>query len=263
MASDKEKLIESIQNYLGKGKWKEAVSDMEKLFSLNPDPIIRVRMGDTYQKLSAKPEATREYVYAADLYAEKGAVVKALAQYKLALRIDPNHKRAQDRMAALHSNTTITEKKAEPVDEGKQKATNSAVPLFAGFSQGEFEEFTKLMNVHSHGPGEVIVREGDRGKSVYIIAGGSVKVYTTMLSGDVVELAKLWPSEFFGEISFLTGKPRTATIETLEETTVLEMTEDKLLGLIEKHPHVRDVLQKYSEMRLKGTIETVISKSNL
>jgi CRP-like cAMP-binding protein len=188
-------------------------------------------------------------------------VVKALAQYKLALRIDPQHKRAQDRMAALHSNKTIAEKKAEPVEEGKKKPANSAIPLFAGFTQGEFEEFTKLMNVHTHGRGEVIVREGDKGKSVYIIANGSVKVYTTMLSGEVVELAKLWPSEFFGEISFLTGKPRTATIETLEDTTVLEMTEDKLAALLEKHPRVREVLQKFSEMRLKGTIETVISKS--
>ncbi len=261
MANDKAQLVDSIQKHLGKGKWKEAVADMEKLFALNPDPIIRVRMGDAYQKLNSRPEATREYVYAADLYAEKGAVVKALAQYKLALRIDPNHKRAQDRMAALHSNKVITEKKAEPVEEGKQKAANSAVPLFSGFSQGEFEEFTKLMNVQTHGSGEIIVREGDRGKSVYIIASGSVKVYTTMLSGEVVELAKLWPSEFFGEISFLTGKPRTATIETLEDTTVLEMTEDRLNELIQKHPRVRDVLQKYSEMRLKGTIETVISKS--
>ena len=51
------------------------------------------------------------------------------------------------------------------------------------------------------------------------------------------------------------------TIETLEDTTVLEMTEDKLAALLEKHPRVREVLQKYSEMRLKGTIETVISKS--
>jgi len=260
-AENRAQLIDNIQAFLGKGKWKEAVADMEKLFALNPDPIIRVRMGDAYQKLNSKPEATREYVYAADLYAEKGAVVKALAQYKLALRIDPEHKRAQDRMAALHSNKTIAEKKAEPVEEGKQKPANSAIPLFAGFTQGEFQEFTKLMNVHTHGPGEIIVREGDKGKSVYIIASGSVKVYTTMLSGEVVELAKLWPSEFFGEISFLTGKPRTATIETLEDTTVLEMTEDKLHDLVEKHPRVREVLQKYSEMRLKGTIETVISKS--
>ena len=38
-------LIENVQKYLSKGKWKEAVTDMEKLFALNPDPIIRVRMG--------------------------------------------------------------------------------------------------------------------------------------------------------------------------------------------------------------------------
>jgi CRP-like cAMP-binding protein len=164
-------------------------------------------------------------------------------------------------MAALHSNKTIAEKKAEPVDEGKAKPANSAIPLFAGFTQAEFEEFIKLMNVHQHGPGEVIVREGDKGKSVYIIASGSVQVYTTMLAGDRVMLAKLMPSEFFGEIAFLTGKPRTATIETIEDTTILEMTEDKLAELIQKQPRVRDVLQKYSEMRLKGTIETVISKS--
>lgn len=261
MSNDKTILIENIQGFLSKGKWKDAVSDMEKLFALNPDPIIRVRMGDAYQKLNSKPEATREYVYAADLYAEKGAIVKALAQYKLALRIDPNHKRAQDRMAALHSNKVITEKKAEPVEDGKQKPANSAIPLFAGFTQGEFEEFTKLMMVHEHPKGDVIVREGDKGKSVYIIAAGSVKIYTTMLSGETVELAKLWPSEFFGEIAFLSGKPRTATVETIEDTTILELTEDNLKELVAKHPRVRDVLQKFSEMRLKGTIETVISKS--
>jgi CRP-like cAMP-binding protein len=261
MSTEKAQLIDTIQDHWDRGKWKEAVASLEKLFALDPDARIRVRMGDAYQKQGMKLEATREYVYAADLYAETGSVVKALAQYKLALRIDPNHKRAQERMAALHSNRTIVEKRAEPVEEGKQKPANSAVPLFAGFSQGEFEEFAKLMIVHQHGPGEIIVREGDKGKSVYIIAGGSVKVYTTLLSGEKVELARLWPSEFFGEISFLTGKPRTATIETLEDTMVLEMTEEDLNRLIQKHPRVRDVLQQFSEKRLKGTIDTVISKS--
>jgi len=50
-------------------------------------------------------------------------------------------------------------------------------------------------------------------------------------------------------------------IAQLEKFLGEEMTEDKLAALLEKHPRVRDVLQKYSEMRLKGTIETVISKS--
>jgi cAMP-dependent protein kinase regulator len=258
---EKARLIDSIQGHLSKGRFSDAVADMEKLFALNPDPIIRVRMGDAYQKLNQKPDAIKEYLNAADLYAGKGAVVKALAQYKLVLRLDPANKPAQEKLYALHSNKTVAERKAEPVEEGEQKAANSAIPLFASLTQMEFMEFAGLMTVHTLGPGHIVVREGDKGKSVYIIASGSVKVYTTMLSGERVDLAKLWPGEFFGEISFLTGKPRTATIETLEDSTILEVTEERLRQLVEKHPRIREVLQQYSEMRLKGTIETVISKS--
>lgn len=50
---------------------------MEKLFVIDPDPIIRVRIGDAYQKLGRKQDAVREYLHAAGLYAGKGAVVKA------------------------------------------------------------------------------------------------------------------------------------------------------------------------------------------
>jgi len=259
--SDKTKLIDNIQKYLKKSDWKSAVEEMEKLFSLNPDPIVRVRIGDAYQRLNQKPNAIKEYVYAADLYAKTGAVVKALAQYKLALRLDPMHKPAQEKIVNLHSSTTIKENKAEPVETEKKKPASSVIPLFSGFTQQEFDEFTKLMVVHNFPPGKVIVRQNETGKSVYLIASGTVKIYTTLLSGERVDLAVLQPSDFFGEIAFLTGQPRTATVETAEETVILEVTESNLRELVAERPHVRDVLQKYSEMRLKGTIEKVISKS--
>ena len=139
MASEKAQLVDSIQKHLGKSNWKAAIDDMEKLFDLEPDPIIRVRIGDAHQKMGQVIEAVREYVYAADLYAIKGVVVKALAQYKLALRLDPKNRQAQEKMAALHSNKVIAEKKAQPVDDG---ASKSVIPLFAGFSPEEFEDCT-------------------------------------------------------------------------------------------------------------------------
>jgi len=260
-SSEKAKLIDSIQGYLMKSNWKAAVADMEKLFALNPDPIVRVRMGDAYQKLNQKPEAVKEYVLAADLYAQVGAVVKALAQYKLALRLDSSYQPAQEKLIALHSSKTVKENKAEPVESEKQKPTSSVIPLFSGLTQEEFDDFTKMMAVHTLPPASIIVRQNDTGKSVYIIASGSVKVYTKLLSGERVDLAVLQPSDFFGEIAFLTGKPRTATVETAEDTVILEVTEDKLRDLVSRRPHIMDVLQKYSETRLKGTIEKVISKS--
>jgi CRP-like cAMP-binding protein len=249
MASEKAQLIDTIQQNLGKSNWKAAIADMEKLFDIEPDPIIRVRIGDAYQKLNQVLDAVREYVYAADLYAIKGVIVKALAQYKLALRLDPKNKQAQNKMSSLHSNRAMTEKKTETAVEGAQKPVRSVIPLFAGFSQEEFEDFTKVMAVHTLQPGHIIVKQGDTGKSVYIIASGTVKVHTVAPNGERLDLAVLHPNEFFGEMSFLTGKARTATVETAEEAVILEVTEDQLRDLITRRPRVLQVLQQYSDAR--------------
>ncbi len=255
--SDKTKLIDSIQKSVSKSDWKSVITEMEKLFAIGPDPIIRVRIGDAYQKLNQKAEAVKEYLRAADMYAETGAVVKALAQYKLVLRIEPGNKQAQERIEALHSNKTVKESKAEPVEQGAQKPASSVIPLFAGFSQEEFNAFTQVMNVHPLPAGLPIIEQNDTGKSVYIIANGAVKVYTTLLSGERIDLAQLWPGDFFGEMSFLTGKTRTATVETTEDSVILEVTEDQLRELASQRPHVLDVLRKYSEERTKGTVSKI------
>jgi CRP-like cAMP-binding protein len=253
MSTDKAQLIDSIQKYLSKSNWKSAVAEMEKLFAIDPDPMIRVRMGDAYQKLSQKIEALKEYIQAADLFAAKGVIVRALALYKLALRLDPQSKLANEKMASLHSNKAMTEKKPETVEEGAPKPARSVIPLFAGLTQEEFDDFTKMMAVHILQPGQAIVKQGDTGQSVYVIANGSVKVWTLVPSGERLDLAVLRANEFFGEMSFLTGNPRTATVETAEDAVILEVTEDKLRDLVTRRPRVLQVLEQYSASREKGT----------
>src|SRR5512147_187850 len=135
MASVKAKIAENVQAYLGKADWKNAITEMEKLFAVNEDPIIRVRIGDARQKLGQRAGAVTEYIRAADLYAEKGFVVKALAQYKLALRHDATNKDALDRMELLHTNKTVSELKLEPIEEGAAQPTRSVIPLFSDFTQ--------------------------------------------------------------------------------------------------------------------------------
>ncbi len=88
-----------------------------------------------------------------------------------------------------------------------------------------------------------------------------MKVYTKLLSGERVDLAVLWPGDFFGEMSFLTGKPRTATVETAEDSVILEVTEDQLRELVSQRPRVLDVLRQYSELRTKGTVEKIQESS--
>lgn len=254
MASEKAQISENIQKHLDRSDWKAAIAEMEKLFALDPDPIIRVRIGDARQKLNQKIEAAREYVRAADLYAEKGFVVKALAQYKLALRLDPQNDLALTRIESLHSNKTVSQLKTEPVEDGVPKPTRSVIPLFSDFTQEEFNDFTKRMSIHTLPAGRKIIREGEGGNSLFVLTRGSVRVYAT-IHNKKVDLAVLQPSDFFGEIAFLTGQPRTATVETVESSDVLEIAEAELLDMIQKSPRIREVLQNYYEMRVRSTIE--------
>lgn len=256
MSSEKAKITENIQKYISKSDYKSAISEMEKLFAIDPDPIIRVRIGDARQKLGQKSEAIREYVRAADLYAEKGFVVKALAQYKLALRLDPKNIQIQQKLESLHSNRSVAENKAEPVEAGAPAPTQSVIPLFSDFTQEEFNDFTKRMVVHTAPAGKTIIREGEAGSSVFVIIRGKVRVFTDS-QGRQLELAQLGPSDFFGEIAFLTGKPRTATVEALEETELLEVPEEEMIDLIAKRPRIKDILQKHYELRVRNTLEKV------
>lgn len=256
MASPKAVISENVQKFLGKSDWKAAIAEMEKLFAIDADPMVRVRIGDAYLKLGQKAEAVKQYIHAADLYADGGFVVKALAQYKLALRHDPTNKDAQGKMELLHTNKTVAELKLEPIEDGAVQPTRSVIPLFSDFTQEEFNDFTKRMIIHTMPPGKPIIKEGDTGRSVYILTRGSVKVYSTIM-GKKVDLAALQASDFFGEIAFLTGKPRTATVETTEESDVLEVGEEDLNDMISKSPRIREVLHNYHEQRVKSTLEKV------
>lgn len=254
MASDKAKISEAVQKYITKSDWKNALAEMEKLYAIDGDPQVKVRMGDVRQKMNQKPQAVAEYMKAAELFSDKGFVVKALAMYKLVLRLDPNNDKALSLMSGLHSNKSVTELKLEPVEMGSPVPQSSVIPLFADLDQEEFNDFTNRMQFHTHPAGTVIVKEGDPGASVYVVTRGAVKVYTTV-DGKQVDLAQLQPSDFFGEIAFLTGKPRTATVETVEECDILEVPEDQLADLIRTKPRIREVMQKYYDQRVASTLQ--------
>lgn len=101
MASLKTIIAENIQDCLDQSDWRSAIIEMEKLFAIDPDPHIRVRIGDARRKLNRIRAAIRDYIRAADLFAEKGFVVKALAQYNLVLRLDASNAYARTKMELL------------------------------------------------------------------------------------------------------------------------------------------------------------------
>jgi CRP/FNR family cyclic AMP-dependent transcriptional regulator len=83
----------------------------------------------------------------------------------------------------------------------------------------------------------VIINEGDRGDSLYVILSGKVKVYVSDDDGRVMILDIYGPGDYVGEMA-LDGRPRSASVMTLEPTSCSVVTRDELRNAISANPDV-------------------------
>ena len=132
MTSTTRTTAEKVQEHLNKANWKAAITEMEKLFALHQDPLIRVRIGDVMRKLDQQDEAIKEYLRAAALFAEKGFVMKALAQYRLALKLDPSNANIRSDMDNLRLCCPIVQSTRGPVEYHPPEPIVDPLPLYAG-----------------------------------------------------------------------------------------------------------------------------------
>jgi len=126
-------IAQNVQEYLNKARWNTAITEMEKLFAIHQDPLIRVRIGDLRRKLNRTDEAIGEYLRAAALFAERGFVVKALSQYRLALKLDPSNTDILPKMEGLRMSCPVVKLKRETVEYRlPEPLTNDIPPYPAG-----------------------------------------------------------------------------------------------------------------------------------
>jgi small-conductance mechanosensitive channel/CRP-like cAMP-binding protein len=85
----------------------------------------------------------------------------------------------------------------------------------------------------SYTNGEAIVHQGDAGQSMFIVAGGEVSV---ILEPGRDEVARIGRGGYFGEMSLLTGEPRSATVLAIGETSVIELNADLFRRLGAEYP---------------------------
>lgn len=99
-------------------------------------------------------------------------------------------------------------------------------------------------------------QEGEPGGALYLVKDGTVEVRMT-LRGEALVLARLGKHQFFGEVSFLTGVPRTATVHAVEPTELLKIEEAELRDLVRHHPFLKDVLSRYHLDRVTATADSL------
>jgi len=131
--------------------------------------------------------------------------------------------------------------KAEFLHKRLQDAI-AAIPFFSCLEAREHRLLTDTAILHGFSDGDMIIREGDPGRSIYAVLSGRVKVFLRDYQGTELELVNLGESEFFGEMSFLTGKPRPAYVMAIEPTMVMELSYPSMRKLVQENSAVRKVL---------------------
>jgi len=129
-------------------------------------------------------------------------------------------------------------------------------PLFSGFSRDELVAVIKGLRLLTFEPGDIVLTEGDRGDSLYVITTGTVKTFVRdTTQGGQLLMRRLKDGDFFGEISVLSGKARSATVTAATHCEMLELDRATLDQITASYPHVRQVLEDFYLARAMNTAE--------
>jgi CRP-like cAMP-binding protein len=121
------------------------------------------------------------------------------------------------------------ERAAPPAVEG---TTLAAVEIFSALSDAERASLAGAARRCVYGAGERVVRQGDAGSSMFVVLKGEASV----VLGAGQEVARIGPGGFFGEMSLLTGAPRTATVTTTVDSDLLEITAEAFRQFVLANP---------------------------
>jgi hypothetical protein len=124
-----------------------------------------------------------------------------------------------------------------------------ASPLFSEFSQDELVAVIEGLELISFEPGDIVISQGEPGNSVFILTTGTVKAFVRDQNGHNVKVREMAEGTFFGEISILTGAPRTATVTAASPCELLVLDRPTLDRICADKPRVMEVLQEFHRQR--------------
>jgi CRP/FNR family cyclic AMP-dependent transcriptional regulator len=131
------------------------------------------------------------------------------------------------------------------------------VSLFDNLNDDQLEHILRISHRRNIAAGTILFHEKEMGSTFYVVLSGSIKLFTKSNAGEEKVLSLVNSGESFGELSLLDGRPRSASAQTLETTTVLELSSEQFMDLLQTHFDItRGILAELCR-RLRTTNEHV------
>jgi CRP/FNR family cyclic AMP-dependent transcriptional regulator len=135
------------------------------------------------------------------------------------------------------------------------------VPVFSTLEGEHLERIADLAVPRAFEPGQVVFREGDASDTCYVVRSGRVRATREHSGGRTITLATFGPGDIFGELALFEDERRSATIEAIEQTSVVAVLGPDMRRLMIEHPGISARLVVALGRRLRETNERLSRQS--
>jgi CRP-like cAMP-binding protein len=141
----------------------------------------------------------------------------------------------------------------------RYRALLSQTALFRGAAHSALDDLARRLQVRTRPASSIIVAHEDPGDAMFVLVSGRAKVALFGDNGRELTLTELKPGDFFGEMSLLDDRPRSANVVAVDDVTLLMLTRESFAAHLKSHPQTALNILGEMTRRLRRADETIAS----
>jgi CRP-like cAMP-binding protein len=130
------------------------------------------------------------------------------------------------------------------------------VPFLAGLSADDLRWLADRLRRRKYNRGDIIFQKDEPGHSLFIIETGSVRIYIPGTQGADLTLTVMSPGDFFGDLSLLDDRPRSASAVAATDSVLLSLERSDFSSLLRSRPDAALAVLATIARRLRETDQT-------
>ena len=165
------------------------------------------------------------------------------------------------KLGGINMNSTVEVfKSSEIIDTVKNRLKDVyRLGILKALSVEQVIQLTDAAQIVNCRANQHLIEKGHTADSMYILIEGSLEVTIPKDEGEVV-VASIWPGDCVGEMSLLTGEPRSANVRAKVNSTLLEITKANIAPIFETHPELIEEISAVLEKR-KAANQILLNKT--
>jgi len=259
VAKNPKQALERLQHVFDSGAHDGAIRDLAALVQAKPtSAALRAKLADWYAKAGRRDEAISELFKLQEALSAQGNLLAAISAGLRIVQLDPefdnplsyvakvNAERLREETTSEHPDATAAS------DEGGADARHkplATIPLLSDLTPEELESVVLGMKQRLLSDGAIVFERGDATRSLCFVVSGTLEIR----NGDK-KLDTAFAGECLGEFAFLTGEPRSASVVSLGESEVLELSFATMDAVARNHPRVKSVLDRMYHGRVLARV---------